>query len=128
MFDGRCMPLRSVGANVPNLAYGNRAGENLEWMRQHHIRWVRVFATGCALGPDRAPKDAASALAALHSLLASVESFNAVHDPNEAIYVLVCLTDYYPPASPVTATPSTTLPFVTARSCRRHGSSRRAAL
>lgn len=100
LYDPRCVPLRSIGSNVPNLLYRDGLGENLEWMRQHRLRWMRVFATGHALGPDRAPRDAASATAALGSLLSRVEAFNGAHDPSEAIYVLMSLTDYYPPGVP----------------------------
>lgn len=100
LYDTRCVPLRSVGINVPNLAYRNGLDETLEWMRQHHLRWMRVFATGHSLGPDRAPADANAAVAALRTMLTRVEQFNATHDPSEAIYVLVSLTDYYPPGVP----------------------------
>ena len=100
LYDPQCVPLRSVGGNVPNLPYRDGVDQNLEWMRQHGFRWLRVFATGHALGPDRAPTDASSAAAALDSLLRRVEEFNAAHDPSESIYVLVSLTDYYPPGVP----------------------------
>jgi hypothetical protein len=39
-------------------------------------------------------------IARLHDLLAQVEAFNIAHDPSERIYVLVALTDYYPPGVP----------------------------
>src|SRR5581483_6852414 len=100
LYDPECVPLRSIGTNVPNLPYRDGLTENLDWMRQHHLRWMRVFATGHALEPDRSPRDAASAIAALRDLLERVESYNAVHNPSEAIYVLVSLTDYYPPGVP----------------------------
>ena len=100
IFDPSCVPLRSIGANVPNLAYRGGLDANLEWLHQHHFRWMRVFATGHAIGPNRAPPDAASAVAALRSLLSRVDAFNAAHDPSESIYVLVSLTDYYPPGVP----------------------------
>lgn len=100
LYDPRCVPLRSVGINVPNLPYRSGLSETLEWMRQHHLRWMRVFATGHSLMPDRAPQNAGVAAAALQALLAGVERFNSAHDPSEAIYVLVSLTDYYPPGVP----------------------------
>ncbi|HEV7214079.1 MAG TPA: hypothetical protein VGP33_03060, partial [Chloroflexota bacterium] len=93
-------PLRSVGTNIPNLAYGEDVGMNLDWMRQHHLRWVRMFATGHGLGPDRAPRNAAQAIEALQRVLAQVQTFDAAHPPAEAIYVLISLTDYYPPGVP----------------------------
>lgn len=100
LYDPRCVPLRSIGTNVPNLPYRDGLAQNLEWMRQHRLRWMRVFATGHSPGPERAPRDASSAVEALKRLLAGVEAFNAAHDPSEAIYVLVSLTDYYPPGVP----------------------------
>lgn len=93
-------PLRSAGVNVPNLAYGEDVGMNLEWIRQHHLRWVRIFATGHGLAADRAPQTAAEAIAALQAVLHQVQAFDASHPPGEAIYVLVSLTDYYPPGVP----------------------------
>ncbi len=100
LYDPRCVPLRSVGINVPNLAYRDGLSETLDWMRQRHMRWLRVFATGHALSTGVAPRDATAAAAALQSLLAGVEAFNAAHDPAESVYVLVSLTDYYPPGVP----------------------------
>jgi hypothetical protein len=100
LFDGRCVPLRSVGSNVPNLPFRGGWEEELEWMRGQHVRWVRVFATGHGIGPDRAPRDATAAVAALRALLTKVEAFNAAHPPDESIYVLVSLTDYYPTGVP----------------------------
>lgn len=100
VFDPYCVPLRSVGTNVPNLAYRDGLDAHLEWMRTHRLRWMRVFATGHSLGSDRAPQDARRAADALGSLLSRVEVYNASHDPAEAIYVLVSLTDYYPPGVP----------------------------
>ncbi|MCL4369560.1 MAG: hypothetical protein M1380_01440, partial [Chloroflexi bacterium] len=70
LYDPRCVPLNSAGTNVPNLPFRNGLQANLEWMRQHHLRWMRVFATGHALGPDLAPRDADAAIAALRSVLA----------------------------------------------------------
>jgi hypothetical protein len=43
LFDPYCRPLRSVGSNVPNLMFRQGLRENLEWMRQHQIRWMRVI-------------------------------------------------------------------------------------
>lgn len=100
IYDPLCVPLRSLGSNVPNLPYRDGVAANLEWMREHHMRWMRVFATGHSLGPDRAPQSAAQAITALQALLKQVDAFNAAHDPAEAIYVLVSLTDYYPPGVP----------------------------
>ncbi|MCL4544788.1 MAG: hypothetical protein M1118_09380 [Chloroflexi bacterium] len=100
LYDPRGVALRSTGVNVPNLAFGEDVGWNLEWMRRHHLRWVRVFATGHGLGPDRAPRNAAQAIQALQSVLTQVQAFNAAHDPSASIYVLVSLTDYYPPGVP----------------------------
>ncbi len=92
--------LRSAGTNVPNLAYGEDVGLNLEWMGQHHLRWVRVFATGHGLTADRALQNAAQAIAALQAVLTQVQAFDAAHAPSEAISVLISLTDYYPPGVP----------------------------
>ncbi|MBI3969713.1 MAG: hypothetical protein HY332_00370 [Chloroflexi bacterium] len=100
LFDPNCLPLRSAGINVPSLLYRQGLEETLAWMRRHNLRWMRVFATGRSLSPDRAPRDAAAAVAALRTLLARVEAFNAAHDASESIYVLVALTDYYPPGVP----------------------------
>jgi hypothetical protein len=96
LYDPRCVPLHSAGINVPNLPFRDGVEGTLEWMHRHRLRWMRVFATGHNLPAERAPRDAAAAVAALRSLLARVEAFNARHDPAEAIYVLVALTDYYP--------------------------------
>jgi hypothetical protein len=100
LYDPLCVPLQSVGSNVLNLPF--RAGQDvdLEWMRSHNMRWLRLLATGHGLGPDRGPRDAAAAVTALSTLLQRVEAFNAAHDPAESIYVLVGLTDYYPPGVP----------------------------
>ncbi|MDA8217622.1 MAG: hypothetical protein M0Z94_08410 [Dehalococcoidales bacterium] len=100
LYDPRGALFRSVGTNVPNLPYRDGLDQNLEWMRQHNMRWMRVFATGHSLGPDQAPADAADALAALSALLNQVEQFNSAHAPSESIYVLIALTDYYPPGVP----------------------------
>src|SRR5207237_5593264 len=50
---------------------------------------------GQVRGEGRGPPDAAEAAAALSAFLGQVEHFNAVHPPDEAIYILVSLTDYY---------------------------------
>ncbi|MGH2460966.1 MAG: hypothetical protein ACRDIY_19080, partial [Chloroflexota bacterium] len=100
LFDPSCVPLRAVGSNVPNLPYHAGVAANLEWMRQHHVRWVRVFATGHGSGPFPSPRNATDAVTALRALLAQVETFNLNHDPGESIYVLISLTDYYPPGVP----------------------------
>jgi len=100
LYDPGCVPLRSAGTNVPNLAYRSGLEGHLEWMRQHRLRWLRVFATGHAPKPGRAPRDSGAAVRALRSLLSSVEAFNARHASSESIYVLVSLTDYYPPGVP----------------------------
>lgn len=95
LFDRYCVPLQSVGSNVPNLPFRPGLDENLQWMRANGLRWMRVFATGHDLGEGRAPHDAAEAARALRGLLDEVERFNAAHSSDEAIYVLVSLTDYY---------------------------------
>src|SRR5581483_11757328 len=46
LYDPACRPLRSIGSNVPNLMFRDGVRENLEWMRQHQMRWLRVIATG----------------------------------------------------------------------------------
>ncbi len=100
LYDPFCRPLRSAGSNVPNLMFRQGLRENLEWMRQRHMRWMRVIATGH--GQPERPPDARPGVAEqrLASLLAEVEAFNARHRPEEAIYVLVSLTDYYEPGVP----------------------------
>lgn len=100
LFDPFCRPLRSAGSNVPNLLFRQGLRENLEWMRQHKIRWLRVIATGH--GQPQRPADAAPGAVErrLADLLREVEAFNAAHPPPEAIYVLVSLTDYYEPGVP----------------------------
>ncbi|HEY3061959.1 MAG TPA: hypothetical protein VGL99_23530 [Chloroflexota bacterium] len=100
LFDPRCVPLESIGGNVPNLAYRDGLEGDLEWLRQHQLRWFRVVASGHALGADQAPSSAESASTRLRALLARVEAFNARTRPDEAIYVLVALTDYYAPGVP----------------------------
>jgi hypothetical protein len=100
LFDPWCVPLDSVGSNVLNLPFRSAQDEDLRWMSTHNLRWMRVLATGHGLGPDRAPRDATSAIAALRALLDRVEAFNAAHESSQSIYVLVGLTDYYPPGVP----------------------------
>ncbi len=100
LFDTRCVPLQSVGSNVLNLPFRAGADADLEWMRSHNVRWLRVLATGHALPPNIAPRDARDATTALEQLLRRVDSFNAAHDPSQSIYVLIGLTDYYPPGVP----------------------------
>ena len=100
IYDPSGVRLESAGTNLPNIPFRAGLDENLDWMRQHHLRWMRVFATGHNAGPDRTPRSAAEAIAALTHLLDKVNAFNAAHDLSEAIYVLVSLTDYYPPGVP----------------------------
>ncbi|HEV7664344.1 MAG TPA: hypothetical protein VGQ62_12460 [Chloroflexota bacterium] len=100
LYDALCVPLESVGSNVLNLPFRSGLDADLEWMRAHNIRWLRVLATGHGLSSDRAPRDAAAAIAALGSLLDGVESFNAAHAASETIYAVIGLTDYYPPGVP----------------------------
>jgi hypothetical protein len=96
LLDPQGKPLRSAGSNVPNMAYRGGLDQHLEWMRQHNMRWMRVFATGHALAPTYAPANSASAIAALRTLLERVDTFNAQLKASESIYVLISLTDYYP--------------------------------
>lgn len=100
IYDPQCVPLASVGSNVPNLPFRAGVQETLSFMHAARIRWIRVLATGHSLGADRAPKDAAAAAAALRDLVDQVQAYNAALPPDEAIYVLVALTDYYPPGVP----------------------------
>jgi hypothetical protein len=95
LYDPYCLPLQSAGSNVPNLPFRPGVDANLEWMRTNGFRWLRVFATGHNLGQNRAPADASQAAQALRALLDRVERYNAGRPPEEAIYVLVSLTDYY---------------------------------
>src|SRR6266496_3024817 len=46
LYDPNCRPLRSIGSNVPNMMFRDGLRDNLEWMRQHQMRWMRVIATG----------------------------------------------------------------------------------
>ena len=100
LYDPFCRPLRSVGSNVPNLMFRDGLRDNLEWMRQRQMRWLRVIATGQgALRPtDQAVPGVVEQK--LAQLLREVEAFNAAHPPNESIYVLVNLTNYYEPGVP----------------------------
>ena len=100
LYDPRGVPLRSAGGDVPNLAYGEDIATNLDWLATHHMRWVRLFATGHELSADRAPKSATQAIAALQAVLRQVHAFNARHDPAQSLYVLISLADYYPPGVP----------------------------
>jgi hypothetical protein len=100
LYDPFCRPLRSVGSNVPNLMFRDGLRQNLEWMRQRQMRWLRVIATG--QGTLRPTDQAVPGVVEqkLAQLLREVEAFNAAHPPNEAIYVLVNLTNYYEPGVP----------------------------
>lgn len=100
LYDPFCRPLRSVGSNVPNLMFRLGLRENLEWMRQHQIRWMRVIATGHGQSQRPAEATPGQVEQRLAELLREVEAFNATHPPQEAIYVLVSLTDYYEPGVP----------------------------
>ena len=100
LYDPFCRPLRSVGSNVPNLMFRLGLRENLEWMRQHQIRWMRVIATGHGQTVRLEEARPGVVEQRLAELLREVEAFNATHPPHEAIYVLVSLTDYYEPGVP----------------------------
>jgi hypothetical protein len=100
LYDPGCAPLRSVGANVPNLPFRGDLAPTLDWLRGHRVRWLRVFATGHNPNPGQGPPSADAAALALRRLLDGVEAFNRQRAPGEAIYVLVSLTDYYPPGVP----------------------------
>jgi hypothetical protein len=96
LYDPECRPLRSVGSNVPNLMFRLGVRENLEWMRQHQMRWMRVIVTGHGQNPPYPDVATSGAIERrLGELLREVEAFNAAHDPRESIYVLASLTDYY---------------------------------
>ena len=100
LYDPFCRPLRSVGSNVPNLMFRDGLRENLEWMRQRQMRWLRVIATGQGTarpGDQAVPGVVEQRLA---YLLREVEAFNAARPPNESIYVLVNFTNYYEPGVP----------------------------
>ncbi len=100
LFDGACVPLTSIASNVPNLPFRSGLTETLDFLRLSNIRWMRVFATGHGIGPDRAPRDTAAAVRALRTLVDQVAAYNAKNPPHEAVYVLVSLTDYYPRGVP----------------------------
>ena len=101
LYDPYCRPFRSVGSNVPNLMFREGLRENLEWMR-------RAPASLAAGGRDR-PRPAAAGHAAgcrsgrrsgSPNCCGRSKAFNAAHPPNESIYVMVALTDYYEPGVP----------------------------
>ena len=100
LFDPDCRPFRAVGSNLPNLLFRPGLRANLEWMRQHGMRWMRVIATGH--GQSDRPAEAAPGIVErrLGELLGEVEAFNRAHPPSESIYVLVAFTDYYEPGVP----------------------------
>ncbi|MFN8523122.1 MAG: hypothetical protein U0821_08455 [Chloroflexota bacterium] len=92
MYDPDCWPIQSVGSNVPNLIYRESILENLEWMRQHRVRWIRIFITGHREQLDLSPD---LAIGRLGELVRLVEAYNARIPKSEAIYLFVVLTDYY---------------------------------
>ncbi len=92
MYDPDCWPLQSVGANVPNLMYRQSTIQNLEWMRQNKVRWIRVFVTGHR-ETHKITGDIAEQR--LRELVRLVEAYNEAVGPNEAIYLMLVLTDYY---------------------------------
>ena len=100
LYDPFCRPLRSVGSNVPNLMFRDGLRDNLEWMRQHQMRWLRVIATGHGTLLPKEQIRSGVVEQRLADLLRVVEQFNAAHPPQEAIYVLVNFTDYYEPGVP----------------------------
>jgi len=100
LYDPFCRPLRSVGSNVSNLLFRDGLRDNLEWMRQHQMRWLRVIATGHGTMLPKEQINIGTVEQRLASLLREVEGFNASHRPQEAIYVLVNFTDYYEPGIP----------------------------
>ncbi|MBM2811227.1 MAG: Sugar-binding cellulase-like protein [Chloroflexi bacterium] len=100
LYDAACSPLASVGSNVPNLPFRPGAVQTLEWARAANMRWIRVFATGHGIANDRAPRDSAAAIRRLRDLLDQAQAFNNAHPPEQSVYVLVSLTDYYPRGVP----------------------------
>jgi hypothetical protein len=92
MYDPDCWPLQAVGANVPNLIYRESIVQNLEWMRRNKVRWIRVFATGHREQQETDPEVLSRMVKELVTL---VESYNKSVGRNEAIYMLIVLTDYY---------------------------------
>jgi hypothetical protein len=97
LYDPYCLPLRSVGSNLPNLLFRRGVRDNLEWMRWHQMRWLRVIATGHGQLTQHPDVSGGGVERRLADLLREVETFNAAHDPAKAIYVLVSFTDYYEP-------------------------------
>jgi hypothetical protein len=100
LYDPFCRPLRSIGSNVPNLLFRDGLRENLEWMRQRQMRWLRVIATGHGTLLPREQITLGNVAQRLAELLREVEAFNAGHPPGESIYVVVNFTDYYEPGVP----------------------------
>jgi hypothetical protein len=100
LYDPYCRPLRSIGSNVPNMMFRDGLRENLEWMRQHQMRWLRAIATGHGTLRPVEQITQSNVEQRLAALLREVEAFNAAHPPNESIYVVVGLTDYYEPGVP----------------------------
>ncbi len=92
LYDPDCWPLQSVGANVPNLIYRQSILQNLDWMRQNKVRWIRVFATGHRDTTDLTGEDRARMVRELTRL---VEAYNKSVSRSEAIYLVIVLTDYY---------------------------------
>jgi hypothetical protein len=93
-------PYQAIGANIPNLLYGEDIAANLQWLYDHHVRWIRIFATGHGLPANLAPASASAVIARLRALLDQVQEFNATHDPTRSLALLVTLTDYYSPGVP----------------------------
>src|SRR5215212_11686901 len=100
LYDPFCRPLRSVGSNVPNLLLREGLRENLEWMRQHQMRWLRVIATGHGTLLPKDQINIGTVEQRLAGFLREVEAFNASHPPREAIYAIVNFADYYEPGIP----------------------------
>jgi len=100
LYDPNCRPLRSIGWNVPNMMFRDGLRDNLEWMRQHQMRWMRVIATGHGTLRPVEQIVLTNVEQRLAELLREVEAFNAAHPSNESIYVMVGLTDYYEPGVP----------------------------
>lgn len=100
LYDGECRPFKTTGSNLPNIMFRYGLHENLEWMRQHKMRWMRVIASGHG-PPGFAPGvDNGEVEARLAWLLREVEAFNLRALPHESIHVLISLTDYYEPGVP----------------------------
>ncbi len=96
LYDPACVPLVSIGSNVPNLPFRRGISETLAWARATRMRWIRVFATGHGLAADRSPATASAAIAALRAVVDTVQAYDATVPPEEALYVMIVLTDYYP--------------------------------